>query len=81
MSIFCTTQIFKIYFILYFFLNIMIMIITSEKDQNDRYQIIKSEQLLNKPVYTFVKTDKYANIKWGVRHYVPRALRRMDFHD
>ncbi|KAL2731795.1 hypothetical protein V1478_004483 [Vespula squamosa] len=27
---------------------------------------------LKRPVYTFVKTDKEANIKWGVRHYVPR---------
>lgn len=23
-------------------------------------------------VFTFVKSDKNANIKWGVRHYVPR---------
>lgn len=47
----------------------------------DGHQIIKSEELLNKPVYTFVKTDKHANIKWGVRHYVLRTLRQMDFHD
>jgi len=37
------------------------------------------EQPLNKPVYTFVKTDKHANIKWGVRHYIPRTLRQTRF--
>lgn len=74
MNIFRATQVFKAYFILYFFLNIMI-VVALEEGRNDKYQIIKSEQLLNKPVYTFVKTDKHANIKWGVRHYVPRTLR------
>ncbi|KAM0736828.1 hypothetical protein ACS0PU_006477 [Formica fusca] len=78
MNIFRATQVFKAYFILYFFLNIMIVVARKnnlEEGRNDKYQMIKSEQLLNKPVYTFVKTDKHANIKWGVRHYVPRTLR------
>ncbi|CAL1673049.1 unnamed protein product [Lasius platythorax] len=80
MNIFRATQVFKICFIFYFSLNIMI-VVALEKGRNDRYQIIKSEQLLTKPVYTFVKTDKNANIKWGVRHYVPRTIRRTDFND
>lgn len=45
-------------------------------DWNDKRRLTKPSQLLNKPIYTFVKTDKHANIKWGVRYYIPRAARR-----
>ena len=36
---------------------------------------------MNGPVYTYLKTDKDANIKWGVRHYIPRASRITQHYD
>lgn len=30
------------------------------------------------PVHTYVKTDKQANFKWGVRNYVGRKYARME---
>ncbi|KAG7206535.1 hypothetical protein KM043_003878 [Ampulex compressa] len=33
---------------------------------------IERKDVANGSVYTFVKTDRLANIKWGVRHFIPR---------
>lgn len=33
---------------------------------------IKQKNVASGPTYSFLKTDKHANIKWGVRHYIPR---------
>lgn len=64
---------YKKYIFIYLLLD-SICIITCNKSIST-YFLSKLEQMnkLRKPVYTFVKTDKEANIKWGVRHYVPRA--------
>ncbi|KAK2584864.1 hypothetical protein KPH14_002462 [Odynerus spinipes] len=71
MQIFCVG--FRKCIVLYLLLHIM-CIITAEKSIPSNLPP-KLEQI-NKgrgPVYTFVKTDKEANIKWGVHHYVPRT--------
>jgi hypothetical protein len=48
--------------------------IASEKSDPYSPQPYKSPKTYKKgrvgPVYTFVKTDPYANFKWGVRHVV-----------
>lgn len=33
---------------------------------------IKQKYITNGPIYTYLKTDKNANIKWSVRHYISR---------
>ncbi|KAK4873719.1 hypothetical protein RN001_013079 [Aquatica leii] len=38
--------------------------------QGERLLRLKRDHGVTGPVHTYVKTDKHANFKWGVRHHV-----------
>lgn len=40
---------------------------------------MRLKNITNGPIYTYIKTDENANIKWGVRHYIPRASRSLRY--
>lgn len=42
----------------------------AKRDHNDDYHGNSNHGGITGPVHTFVKTDKNANYKWGVRHHV-----------
>lgn len=39
-------------------------------------KVLSKNEPSHGPVYTFVKTDDLANVKWGVRFYVPRKSQK-----
>ncbi|KAK9878774.1 hypothetical protein WA026_023754 [Henosepilachna vigintioctopunctata] len=58
-----------------FFCVLFILSVSSQEVENDginfdpRYKREHSDGITG-PVHTYVKTDKHANFKWGVRHHV-----------
>lgn len=39
----------------------------------------RQKNMINGPTYTFLKTDKHANIKWGVLYYIQRAPKILQY--
>lgn len=64
---------------LYLFHMCFITVLYLVTASNNARRHVKQKYVANGPVYTFVKTDKNANIKWGVRHYIPRMPRSKKF--